>query len=343
MAPKWNRFEFWPFQLFYTPVYFNIIGKAFKTGSLPWFTAANPGMDHGGFLEYSKWDPLSRLQPKYVPKTLVIDAGENRDSKRILKDAEEMGIGYPCFMKPDQGERGWNVQKITNREEAAEYLARFPGRILMQELAPGPMELGIMFVREPGEDQGKITSVVIKESLKVTGNGKDSLDVLAQKDTRAQYHTQLLRDTYGERMKMVPEEGEEVVLVDMGNHCKGATFLDGRDIVTNELTALVNDIVKGFEGFYIGRLDIRTPSLEDLLQGKANVIEVNGVNSEPAHIYDPEFTLKHAWSDLLAHWKDVYRVSSKNIAAGVKPDELKPFIKALKRHFKSRKEMAIQE
>lgn len=42
------------------------------------------------------------------------------------------------------------------------------------------------------------------------------------------------------------------------------------------------------------------------------IIEVNGVQSEPAHIYDPDYPLPQAYHQLFHHWYTVYKISRYN-------------------------------
>jgi hypothetical protein len=45
-------------------------------------------------------------------------------------------------------------------------------------------------------------------------------------------------------------------------------FLDGSEIVTDEMTAAIDRLARAFVGFYFGRFDLRTPPLTDFQQGK---------------------------------------------------------------------------
>ena len=83
------------------------------------------------------------------------------------------------------------------------------------------------------------------------------------------------------------------------------------------MTAVFDRLVKHMEGFYIGRFDVRTASLENLLKGEFRVIEVNGANSEPAHIYDPKHTIWFAWKELFNHWTRLFEISVANHLNGV--------------------------
>jgi hypothetical protein len=60
------------------------------------------------------------------------------------------------------------------------------------------------------------------------------------------------------------------------------------------------------------------PSVEALSRGEGlQVIEVNGVTSEPTHIYDPRHGIGYGWRVLIAHWAMAFQIGADNIARGV--------------------------
>jgi hypothetical protein len=53
--------------------------------------------------------------------------------------------------------------------------------------------------------------------------------------------------------------------------------------------------------------------MEDFIQGKGiKILEINGVNAEPAHIYDPNAKLFDGIKTLLKHWGIIYQISREN-------------------------------
>src|SRR6516162_8003124 len=68
---RWRHWEFWPAWLFYVPVALYYIRLAIRYRSFTLPTAANPGMQHGGFIGESKFHILKQLQ--YVGGHVVAD------------------------------------------------------------------------------------------------------------------------------------------------------------------------------------------------------------------------------------------------------------------------------
>jgi len=91
----------------------------------------------------------------------------------------QQNIRFPIILKPDRGERGWQVEKIRSEEELSRYLAKGVDQLLLQEFIPHRLEYGIMYARLPGRRKGRITSLVIEEQLSVTGDGTSTIRVIS--------------------------------------------------------------------------------------------------------------------------------------------------------------------
>ena len=80
-------------------------------------------------------------------------------------------------------------------------------------------------------------------------------------------------------------------------------------------------------GFYYGRFDVKYKDWDSLLAGKDfSLMEINGVNAEPTHIYQPGYGLFKAYRDIFSHMKIIYEISEQNRTLGVQPKRLKPFL-----------------
>ena len=69
---KYTRYEFWPIWLMYFPVIFYYMYLALRSRSVTYFTAANPGIELGGFCGESKINILDKIKPEYLPKTIFL-------------------------------------------------------------------------------------------------------------------------------------------------------------------------------------------------------------------------------------------------------------------------------
>lgn len=340
-----RQWEFWPFWAFYAPVYGHLFASALRNRSFPHFCCANPGIRYGGLLEYSKQSLMDPLPAHQVPVTRVIPLDTSPES--ALRTAKEAGIGFPMILKPDMGERGFFVEKIDDEVGLRSYLAQSAGflallrdagrdtsaeRLLLQSYVPEREEFGVMWVHDPRWSAGRITSIVHKRLLSVTGDGESTLGELISAHERARFHETMLRERYASELHRVVPRDEEMLLVEIGNHARGATFLDATSAADEALRDVIAPLAAAIPGFHLGRFDIRAASFEALRAGKFRVIEVNGVNSEPAHIYDPRNSLRKAYGDLLTHWRLVESVARANREAGCEPPRFRELLDAVRRH-----------
>jgi hypothetical protein len=321
---RW-RWEFWPTNLFYLPivVYVLWLGLRFRSPTL--FTAANPAMPAGGIKGESKSAILDSLSGSgAVPAYLVLDRALTIDEQAALAQTfmARNELGFPIVCKPDVGERGKGVQKVRSTDDLYAYLHASrsqPADIIVQQYVEG-LEFGIFYYRYPENAQGQIFSITDKRRLFITGDGEHTLEWLILRDERAVCMAPLHFQTHYRRLFDVPPPGQLIELVEVGTHARGALFLDGRSLITPDLTAAIDGISRHFEGFYFGRYDIRVPSLEALRQGQElSVLELNGVTSEATHIYDPRYRLLKAWRDLMRQWEIAFEIGRINAQRGVVP------------------------
>ena len=317
--PFWIRlrsWEYWPFEVVYIPVFVYWIWLSARARSFFFFSAANPSIESGGLLGESKIDILDRIGDAFKPKTLFVPV--QTPLSVLQTQLTDRGMAFPLIGKPNAGERGWRVEKIQNQSELATYARMSPVDWIVQEYVDEPLELGVFYYRMPGQARGTISSIVQKEFLSVTGNGRDCLEKLIRQKDRARLQLNALMVRYGDALRRIPAPGEVVPLMPIGNHSRGTMFLDARALITPELERLFDRISADIEGFYFGRYDLRCRSVADLYAGQhIRILELNGAGAEPAHIYQPGFSLWEGWAVLLRHWGILYEISRENHRRGV--------------------------
>lgn len=255
------------------------------------------------------------IPQRYYPKTELITEGTSLEE--ILTIIEFSGIKYPLIAKPDIGLRGSGVKKINTVADLKRYAEKANFDYVVQDLIPFKNEVGIFYVRYPHEKTGKITGVVSKEFLIITGDGSATIEQLIKKNPRYELQYKVLQQEYGKKLLEVLPKGEKLNLVPYGNHARGAKFIDVSHWITPKLTKTINEMCLQIPGFYFGRLDIMYAAFEDLEQGENfAVVELNGAASEPTHIYDPKHSLFFAWKELARHITYMYEISVENHKAG---------------------------
>ncbi len=312
-----RSWEYWPFAVVYLPVFVYYIWLSLRARSWFFFSASNPGIDTGGMRGESKRAVLDLIDDQYKPKTLFfrhpIQTTETILNAMILSD-----FWFPIIAKPDRGERGFRVEKLTTESELADYLRTNRQDLLVQAYVDEPLELGVFYYRFPGEATGTVSSVVVKEFLNVTGDGQHTIAQLIDQNERALLQAPVLHQRYGDALNEVLPPGEVRVLMPIGNHCRGTTFLNGNALISSQFTAVFDRISAGIDGFYYGRFDLRCRSVEHLLRGETiRIMELNGAGAEPAHIYQPGFSIWEGWRVLLGHWRVLFTISRANHRRGI--------------------------
>lgn len=314
------RFEYWPSWALYLPLAPYFAWLAVRNGGLRSCLAVNPGMPLGGLVGESKGEILGSLRASgRVPPTERIRASLSHGACRAALHEfwGRLDRELPIVLKPDVGERGRGVVVARSLAEAERALAGAEGDWLAQQYVPG-REFGLFYVRHPNEPAGRILSITEKHLPSVTGDGRRTLEELLFADERTLGMARFHLEAQARRLDRVPERGQVVSLGDLGTHCRGATFLDGAHLATPELAAALERVSRTFAGFHFGRYDVRAPSPEDLASGTFQVLELNGLTSESAHIYDPRHGLLAAWRDLARQWRLAFEIGAANARAGAR-------------------------
>lgn len=312
---KLTAWEYWPMSIFYIPVYLYWFYLGFRANSLFFFTASNPGIKNGGMIAASKKSILDKIPSKYVPKTILLKAPV--DHIQVQKAMEQLALAYPVIFKPDLGERGWKVERISSSNEIEGYLNAFDADLQVQEYLDFPYEAGVFYYRFPDRERGTVSSVVVKELLFVLGDGVSTLELLILKKPRARIQYKKLKKIWNEIWENIPEKGIRVELQPIGNHNRGTAFLNGNHLINEQLINSFDSISKQIEGFYYGRFDVRCKDEEALKNGDVMIMELNGAASEPAHIYQSGYPILKAYKSLFHHWRVMYDISIANHREGI--------------------------
>ena len=311
-----KSWEYWPMHIIYTPVYLYYLFLAFKARKFIFFSAANPGIDLGGFWGESKMDILKKIPSEWIPKSVFVE--KEAEHAAVMDQLKEVGISFPLIAKPDVGERGFLVEKIDDIEGLETYRTTYTVDLVIQEFISEPEEISVLYYRYPGKETGHITSVTLKKFLSVVGDGTSTVRELVEAYPRAKLQLPLLEESKAAMMTLIPSVGEKVELVSIGNHCRGTTFLNGNAYIDQQLLDRFDHISHRLDGINFGRFDIKCRSMEELKAGRNfYILEINGVKAEPTHIYQPGFSLWEAYGILFRQWKTIYEISMANHQLGV--------------------------
>ena len=332
--PVISPFEFWPGWLFYAPVVLQWIWLGLRYGDMSLPTAANPTFEMGGLCGESKAQILDLAEPDaraWIAPYATLRAGLD-DPAAVLRP---LALGWPLVLKPDIGCNGAGVRLVADMAALRAAIAAFPRgvRLMLQKFSPHPGEAGIFYIRHPDEPVGRVTSLTLKSSPVVVGDGRSTLRALVLAHPRAGRVPHLYLPRLAARLAEVPQTGKTVPLVFTGNHCKGSVFHDATEAVTPALTAQIEAIARAIPGFHFGRIDVRYESLAALRAGRDfTLIEVNGAGSEATHIWDPRCSLRYAYQSQFRHYRTAWNIAHALRKRGHRPSGLYLMAKAWRRH-----------
>ena len=301
-------------------------------------------MYFSGFEGETKHEMFEQLPSEFSPVSIYIQPSEKFET--VLCNMQKAGLNFPVAVKPDVGTKGLLFRKIENENQLKTYHALLSFTYVIQEMITLPIELSIFYVRYPDEEKGIITGLIAKEYLHLTGDGKSTLKQLIENHPKAFMMAEEQKIKHKKNLNTVIAANEKYYLNELGNHNRGANFINLKNEVDERLLSVINKINLYSKHFYYGRYDIKTSSLEDLKTGNnISILEYNGVGSEPNHIYDIGLSYRQAINTIAMHWKYMYEIGCINYKKGIK---YIPFWKGVKmfrqsrRHTKLMKQLDLQ-
>lgn len=328
--------EWWPTWALYAPILPHLARLAIRHRSLTCWTCVNPGIQPGGgIVGESKQAILDGFDHDAVlPQRRVTGrgAGAARAAALLVQRDSDLG-GYPVIVKPEAGQRGAGVVLARNEARLVRAVESIPGPVLLQRYHPGPIEVGVFWVRDgrtigaesADKPQGRVIAVTRKVFPEIEGDGVRAIRRLILDHPRFNLQARVYFENLGDRLDEVPPAGERVVLTTTGNHARGCRFEDGGDLLTPELVEEVDRVARSWRGpggepFDFGRFDFRASSEDDLRAGRGlAVIECNGVTSEATNLYDPSWSALRALGLLARQWSIAFELGSARRDVGVKP------------------------
>lgn len=306
----YNSFEFRTAWWFHIPMFLIGVYWSILLRKANFFAAANPALENGGLYHYSKFAAQNHFPQVNLPATCLIHS--NEDIELILEKARTQQILFPFIIKPDKGERGKGVKLVHTQEELENYLAEQPKEAyLIQEFIDKKQEYGVFFVKNPVTGEFSIPSLTKKISLQVIGDGVSTNSELIQNHPRAsRYQSQIQLDD----PDSIPSLNKILKLSPMGNHCKGAVFLDYSAHLCAEMTTAFVKIFEPVEGINYGRLDVKVDDLKELSDPeKVIILEVNGANAEPIQMYSPEKSYREGLKTINTYFQYMANMAKLNL------------------------------
>lgn len=300
MLAKYRDRGYWVSHHFYwqSLVHYFLYSARFR--SLTFFSACDPAIELGGMLADNKTDIYELLPSHYVPKTINVTP-ETFHPEMI----EEHGLTFPLIVKPNIGYKGYKVVQVHTIEDIINYLRKQdPGRVwLIQEYLNYKREYSLLYYRYPDESKAGITSLIEKGYPSVCGDGKSTIRELVNNYNNAFLDRVDLERRFGASLDSTPGEGEKIQLDTIGNYSRGSKFYSLMHEIDEELIEATSGYFSQVKDLDFFRMDFKADDLEAYKAGNFGILEVNGMKSEPLHIYDPQYGFWDRTRTLIQHWE----------------------------------------
>ena len=298
---------YWTSQHFYWQSMYHYLMNGARFRSMTFFSACNPAIDLGGMLHDRKTDIYSLLPQHIVPATTIITS--KSAAYTFIKKNE---LNFPLIVKPNVGLKGFKVYRISNENELETFFEENDvneREWLLQEYLDHDKEFSVLFYRFPQEQKNGVSSFIEKTYPAVIGDGKKSLKTLID-----QYNNPFLikKDVYkrlSEKLDIIPDKGSTIILDFIGNYGRGAKFHNKMEYVSEEMCSMLSALFQKADGLNFFRVDLKSNSIEEFLKGKFKVLEINGMKSEPLHIYDGESTFINNSRIIKEHWNIIENIT----------------------------------
>lgn len=317
----------WPMPLMYLPTTIYALFLGLRHGNLFFLSLANPHTILGGFVLDSKFEQHKRIPQTWQLRTLKVIPSAALPSELLAAKLQ-----FPCYVKPDIGEGGNGVFEIQDLQELSNYHQNAKVPYLIQEKARHAQEYSLLCYRSLVEIT--IQSITKRDALCITGDGNKTVE----------QHIQLLPFSTNKRQRIarnctvdlhaIPAQHECVQINQLGNYDFGATYTECPKMAAKELYEALSAIFCTLEKYNIARLDVKASTWQALQQGKFKVLEVNGLNGEPIHIYDPKYSFLGAQKEIFKHWQQVYLQSKRAAPSHAHRTSLRDAMTLFKQHLK---------
>ena len=121
-------------------------------------------------------------------------------------------------------------------------------------------------------------------------------------------------------------------------------FTDGAALITPALESRIDEIARSYDGFYIGRFDVRYRDRHGFMAGRdLAIVELNGATAECTNIYDPASSLLAAYRQLFLQWRLVFAIGAANRQLGTPVTAPRRLLALIRAHFAAPAPFAVSD
>lgn len=307
------------------------LGLRHRSLTLP--SAANPCITSGGLVGEGKLEYFEQMGPAgraATPPHVGVQDIATLPEHDLASIFGAAGIAFPVVAKPNLGLCGYGVRKLDGFAALREYAALFPAgeSFVLQQYLPQEHEAGIFYVRDPHSGAGRLIGLALRYYPRVQGDGRSTLGDLIRKDPRIRRVVGSVAHTCQHDLDSIPAARRTVRLATIGSTRVGGLYRNGAALITDELTAAIDNIAREMPEFHFGRFDVRFDDARDLQAGHGfSIMEINGAGSEAIHAWDPDIGLIAGLGMIFSKQRLLFAIGAANRKRGVRPIGLRELVR----------------
>ncbi|MBT4823849.1 hypothetical protein HN695_00600 [Candidatus Woesearchaeota archaeon] len=297
---------------FFTLVSYKCLSHGKSLGVL---TNLNPSIPFGGLGRLSKSFIINQLNQKsyseYFPKQILLETSQVIEER--LKKAEIFvsKTKFPIVAKPDVGFTGIGVNVFNNKEDLLTFLSKQKVDYLLEEFCPHNHELGVYYLKLPGQKKGKVIGVVEKDFPFIIADGKKTINELA--GNVDEFVKAYLINKYN-YLENIPKKDTIINLIGK-SHATGEQIpIDRTHELNEKFSQVIESISSQIPDLYYGRYDIKIskwPLTNDDLNFQ--ILELNpSIDAIPLHFYDKKYSFFQKYKSVLKLLDTAVKISSQN-------------------------------
>ena len=316
VTSPWRRYQFYLW-----------LKYAIRNKSLTFFSVVNPNIPLGGMVSDRKSDINQLIASKYIPTTVVYDHQPNK----IEATLEHHQLHFPMIVKPNVGVGGHGVSKIDTLEELKDFLSQTTIQdLILQNFIKYRREFSVLYYSFPKSNLQTVFSIVEKKYPFVTGDEQSTILELIENCSNHRIRKDYILKKFKNRLNEIPAKDEEIILDYIGNYVSGAEFVPHDIDIPDTFVGILHSFLTLKGEIHFARLDLKADSVEELIAGKFEIIEVNGAKSEPLEIYSDSVEKSRKKEILHFHWAQMEKIAREQNELGYEKEKFSAVYKSVK-------------
>ena len=283
--------------------------------SLGILTNLNPSIPFGGLGRLSKSFIINKLNQndysEYFSKQTRLKISLSVEERLVKATAFIKNNEFPIVAKPDVGFTGIGVNIFNNKENLLEFLSKQKVDYVLEEFCPYSHELGVYYLKLPGQKQGKVIGVVEKDFPFIIADGIKSINKLAGNVDG--FVKAYLTIKYGS-LENIPEKESIINLIGKSHATGEQISIDRTHELNEKLSDIIGNISSQISDFYYGRYDLKIskwPLTDDKFNFK--ILELNpSIDAIPLHFYDKKYGFFQKYRSVLGLLDTAVKICSQN-------------------------------